>query len=208
MRHPSPTSLGLTALAMALAAGAAQAQTAMPAPAPATGQAAPAAGGTAAATATPTPGATVYGAAGEVVGTVDSVTPQGVVINMGATKAAVPASAIGAGTKGLTVSLTREQLTAATAQAQAASAAAVAPGASVRSSDGATVVGTVKSVDDQFVTLTTAKGADVRLPKNGVAPGAGGGLVVGMTAAQFEAATAGAGGGAAGAASAGTSPRR
>ena len=191
--------LFLTVLATATAAGAAQAQTAPATPPstapaqPTTGQQAnaPTAAGTATTPAAPTVGATIYGAGGQAVGRVDSVTPQGVVINTGTAKVAVPTAAVGTGPNGPTVSLTKEQLTAAAAQAQAAGAAAIAPGASVRSSDGATVVGTVKAVDDQYVTLTTSKGADVRLPKTGVANGPNG-LAVGMTAAQFDAATAGA----------------
>jgi len=203
--------LSLTALTTVLAAGvlttgAASAQMAqMPptgtgqttttttAPAqPTTGQQAnaPTAAGTAQTSAAPTVGATIYGAGGTPVGTVESVTAQGVVINTGSSKVAVPTASIGAGPNGPTVSLTAEQLTAAAAQAQQAGAASLAAGATVKSSDGQTV-GTVKSVDAQFVTLTTAKGTEVRLPPSGIANGPTG-AIIGMTASQFEAATAGA----------------
>lgn len=206
MRNPSLTALALVLPLGVLSAGAARAQTAPMTP-PAAGTAtttqtapaqpsaapqatAPAPAG-AGAQAAPTVGARVFGSDGQQVGTVDSVTPQGVVINTGTAKVAVPTAAIGTGPNGPTVSLTRDQLAGAAQQAQAAGAASITPGASVRSSDGSAVVGTVKTVDAQFVTLTTAKGAEVRLPKNGVANGPNG-PVVGMTAAQFEAATAGA----------------
>jgi len=191
--------LSFTAMAIVFAAGAAQAQTApadgqttTAAPTqPSTGQQAnaPTAAGTAT-TAAPTVGATVYGSGGAPVGTIESVTAQGVVINTGSAKVAVPTASIGSGPNGPTVSLTREQLTAATAQAQAAGAASLTAGTSVKSSDG-TSVGTVKSVDGQFVTLTTTKGAEVRLPASGIANGPTG-AIIGMTSAQFDAATAGA----------------
>jgi len=183
----------LSALALVLSAGAVAQTNPPPAqtPAPAATPGQPATGqAPAAAPASPTPGAVVYGAGGAQVGTVDSVTPQGVVINTGTARVAVPTASIGTGPNGLTVSLTREQLTAAASQAQAAGAASLTAGTSVKSSDGVTV-GSVKAVDDQFVTLTTTKGADVRLPKNGIANGPTG-AVIGLTGAQFEASTAGA----------------
>lgn len=51
---------------------------------------------------------------------------------------------------------------------------------------GGTPVGTIKSMDSQYVTLTTAKG-DVKLPVAGVGPGQNG-AVIGLTAAQLDAA--------------------
>lgn len=168
-----------------------QAQTAPtpPAAAPAT---------RAAASAVPTVGATIYDSAGAVVGTVDQVTPQAVVVSVGSAKVSLPPASIGAGPQGLRIALTRAEVVAAAGQAQAGAQqqlqAQLTPGATIRGSAGA-VVGTVKSADAQFVTLTTPRG-DVQLPTSGFGMGPNG-PVIGLTAAQLEAAQAQAGGSAA-----------
>jgi hypothetical protein len=167
------------------------AQTTAPAQQPATG-AAPAAA------ATPTVGATVYDSAGAEVGRVEQVTPQAVVVNVGGNKIGVPPTSMGPGPKGLTVAATRDQLVAATQQAQAQLQAQLTPGATVRGAQGATV-GTIKSNDGSLVTVTTPKG-DVALPIAGFGAGPNG-PVVGMTQAQIDAALAEAGAGANAAAS-------
>ncbi|WP_375402881.1 hypothetical protein [uncultured Sphingomonas sp.] len=158
-------------------------------PAASQAQTAPAAPATSAATATPVAGATIYDSAGAVVGTVDQVTPQAVVVNVDGSKVSLPPASIGSGPQGLRISITRAEVVAAAKQAQAGAQqqlqAQLMPGATVRGSAGA-VVGTVKSADAQFVTLTTTKG-DVQLPMSGFGMGANG-PVIGMTAAQLDAA--------------------
>jgi len=62
----------------------------------------------------------------------------------------------------------------------------IAPGATVTGSGGDTV-GTIDSVEGEFVTLKLTSGKLVRLPRTGVAPGPDG-AVIGMTAAELEAA--------------------
>lgn len=165
-----------------------QAQTAPAAPAPAPS-------GPAAAPAAPTPGATIYDSAGAVIGTVDQVTPQAVVVNVDNAKVSLPPASIGSGPQGLRIALTRAQVVAAAQQAQAGAQqqlqAQLTPGATVRGSGGI-VVGTVKAADAQYVTLTTTKG-DVKLPMSGFGMGANG-PVIGMTAAQLDAAVTQAGG--------------
>ncbi|WP_375429198.1 hypothetical protein [uncultured Sphingomonas sp.] len=155
----------------------------------------PAAPATAATAATPTVGATVYDSAGAAVGTIDQVTPQAVVLSVDDAKVSLPPASIGSGPQGLRIALTRAQVVAAAAQAQAGAEqqlmAQLTPGAMVRGSTG-TAVGTVKSTDAQYVTLTTTKG-DVKLPISGFAMGASG-PVIGMTAAQLDAAVTQAGG--------------
>jgi hypothetical protein len=160
-----------------------------------TAPAVPAASATAAAQATPTVGATVYDSAGAVIGTIDQVTPQAVVVNVDNAKVSLPPASIGSGPQGLRIALTRAQVVAAAQQAQAGAQqqlqAQLTPGATVRGSGG-TVVGTVKAADAQYVTLTTAKG-DVKLPMSGFGMGANG-PVIGMTAAQLDVAVTQAGG--------------
>ena len=174
--------LSLTAAAPAFA----QAQTTAPAQ--------PAAGATATAAAAPTVGATVYDPAGTPAGTIKSVDAQSVLISTGTNDVAVPMSAIGTSPKGVTVSLTRVQLDAAATEAKAAAAAQVkaqlVAGTSVSSLNGSAVLGTIKTADAEFVTLTTPKG-DVKLPVTGFAAGPNG-VILGLTAEQFAAVTAGA----------------
>lgn len=154
----------------------------------------PAAG--AAAAATPTVGATVYDSTGAVLGTVEQVTPQAVVVNVGGAKVGLPPAAVGAGPQGLRVATTRADIEAQAKQAQAGQQAQLAsqltPGVTVRGAGGATV-GTVKSADSQYVTLTTPKG-DVQLPIAGFSADANGPRIT-LTAAQLDAAIAQAGGG-------------
>lgn len=148
----------------------------------------------AAATATaavPTVGATVYDSAGAVLGTVDQVTPQAVYVNVDGTKVGLPTSAIGAGPQGFRIATTRADILSQAQAAQAAQKAQLTAGATVRGSAGATV-GTIKSIDADYVTLTTPRG-DVKLPANAVAAGPNG-PTIGMTAAELDAAIAQAGG--------------
>lgn len=176
------------ALFLASAAGA---QTApLPAPAPAQ----PAATAVAA---TPTVGATVYDSAGAVLGTIQQVTPQAVVIDVGGKPAALAPSAVGSGLRGLQVAITRAEVEAQTNQAQGANLQQqLVAGAQVRGAAGA-VVGTVKSSTAQTVTITTLKG-DAQLPVTGFAAGPNG-PVIGLTAAQLDAAMTQAGAAAPGA---------
>lgn len=184
--------LPLLATAGLLAASSASAQTSSaPATAPApAATAAPATGANVAA------GATIYDTAGGTVGTVASVSGGVAVIDTGTHKAGVPLTSIGTGAKGPTMAMTKAQLDAAAAQqqtqAQAQLQASLVPGAQVRGLEGTNVLGTIKSADAQFVTLTTAKG-DVKLPASGFSMGPNG-LIVGLTAAQFNAAVSQAGG--------------
>jgi hypothetical protein len=168
--------------------------TAVPALAQTAPSAAPAAQGTAAAPAASaaakvTAGATIFDASGAQVGTVDQVAGDVVTVNTGTNKVGVPLGNFAAGPNGLVLGNTKAQLDAAAAQAAAQSQAqlrtALVPGAAVRGTGGIEL-GKVKAADDQFVTITSAKG-DVRLPIAGVAAGPNG-LVAGMTAAEFQAA--------------------
>ncbi|MFA5966733.1 MAG: hypothetical protein WC804_22175 [Sphingomonas sp.] len=138
-------------------------------------------------------GATIYDPAGGEVGTIDTIAGDVVVVSTGTHKVSLAAKAFGTGPKGLTIALTRAQLDAAAAQAATDAAAALkvklAPGAQVHGVGGTAVVGAVKSVGDDFVDVTTPQG-DARLPITAFSIGGTGEIIIGMTAAQFEAAVA------------------
>lgn len=179
--------LALTIGSLIMVPAAALAQQAQPAP----GAAAPAASANASATA-PTVGATIYDSAGVALGTVASITPQAVVLNTGSAQVPVPPASIGKTDKGFAMAMTKADLDAAVAssqaQAQAALKAKLVPGTAVSGMQGA-ALGTIKTADADFVTLTTPKG-DVKLPIGGFSADASGKVIVGITADQLAAATA------------------
>lgn len=140
-----------------------------------------------------TVGATVYDTSGGTVGTVDSTDGTNAVVNTGTVKAAIPLSSLGKGEKGPVLAMTKAQLEAAAGQQQAQASAEfkskLVPGAAVYGTGG-TQVGTIKSADASFVTVTTDAG-DAKLPIAGFGPGPQG-VTLGMTAEQLKAAMGGA----------------
>ncbi|MDF2494971.1 hypothetical protein [Sphingomonas sp.] len=172
-----------------LAAATPLAANAQTAPAPQANAAA--ATGTATAAA-PTVGATIVDTQGNPVGTIASTDGTNAVVDTGTVKAAVPLSSFGTGPKGPTLAMTKAELEAAAGQGAAQAAAQfqsqLTTGATVYGAGG-TSVGTIKTVEGEFVTLTTPKG-DARLPKGSFGPGPQG-VTIGMTAAQLDAAMAG-----------------
>lgn len=138
-------------------------------------------------------GATVYDTSGGVVGTVDSTDGTNAIVNTGTVKAAIPLSSLGKGAQGPVLAMTKAQLEAAAGQQQAQASAEfkskLVPGAIVYGTGGAQL-GTIKSADASFVTLTTDSG-DAKLPVGGFGPGPQG-VTLGMTADQLKAAMGGA----------------
>jgi hypothetical protein len=134
-------------------------------------------------------GTQVYGPTGDTVGTVETLTPDAVVVNTGTAKATLARSSFGTSAKGPTIGMTKEQLEAAVQQAktQASSAldSSLTPGAPVRSKDGQPV-GKIGSVSGDNVVLDRAAGP-VTLKKAMFATDQQG-LILGMTAAEFESA--------------------
>jgi hypothetical protein len=161
---------------------------------PALAQAAP--GRTPIATAKPVAGATIYDPQGNVVGTIETMSADAVIVNTGANKVALPPDSIGSNEKGLVVSVTKADLDAAADQQQAAAKAQLqamlVAGTAVNSSDGQPV-GTITVADPQYVTVTTSQGIEVKLPANAFTTSQTGGLMIAMTAANFNAAVAGSG---------------
>ena len=138
-----------------------------------------------------TVGAVVRDTAGAEVGTIASVTPQAVVVSTGTNKVAIPPASFGTGANGPVLAATKAQLDAAAEQAAAAAKAdliaSLVPGAEVRGTGG-TVLGKVKATEGDIVIVETAKG-EVKVPAIGFTKGATG-VVLGMSAADFDAAVA------------------
>ncbi len=135
-----------------------------------------------------TVGMAVKDTQGGDVGTVTKVEPGFVTLKTDKHEVRLPSSSFTPNKGVLLFGMTRDQLNAATEQAEAQMAAKIAPGAAVSDSTGAPV-GTISAVDPQFVTVKLTSGSEVRLPRSGVAAGANG-VVVGSTAAQLQAAAA------------------
>ncbi len=150
---------------------------------PAAAQTAPAAAGF-------TAGAKVADTAGGEVGTITSVDGDFVILKTDKHEVRLPKTSFTAHEGGFIMAMTRDQVNAAVEQSLASAAEKIVVGASVTGSQGG-AVGTIDSLDDQFVTVKLTSGTLVRLPRSGIAPGPNG-PVIGMTVAELEAA-AGAG---------------
>lgn len=137
-------------------------------------------------------GATVFDTTGGTVGTIEAVNGDLAVVSTGAHKVSVPVSSFGQGTTGPVLAMTKAQLDAAASGAKASAdaelKALLTPGASVYGTGGA-VVGTVDSVDNEFVTLSV-DGQKAKLPLNSVSKGDQGPMVA-MSAADLKAALKG-----------------
>lgn len=133
-------------------------------------------------------GADVFGPQGGVVGQIESVSEQAVVVKTDKHSVPLPASAFGEGDTGPTITVTRDQLNAAMdeqlAAAEAEKAALLVEGTPVTGGAG-NIIGSITSVEGENVAIEGDHGA-FTLPasafvvQNGV-------LVTGVTAAQIEA---------------------
>jgi hypothetical protein len=133
-------------------------------------------------------GASVYDTTGA---TVDSVTAGVAVVNTGTNKVGLPLTSFAAGEKGPTIAMTKVQLDEAAGKAAADAAAALkaqlTPGAIVYGKAG-TKIGTIKEADDQYVTVTVAKGP-IKLPISAFGKGDTGPMIS-MTAEELDKAMA------------------
>jgi hypothetical protein len=132
-------------------------------------------------------GVTVYDPQGGVVGKVESLAGENVILDTGTVKATLPKTAFGSGAKGPSVNATKAQIeelvAASMAKANAALDAALVPGAEVRGKAG-NVIGTVKEVDGEQVFIQRDAGP-VSLTKAAFAMGPSG-LAISLTAAELE----------------------
>lgn len=162
--------------------------TGMPAAAPAA-SASGAATAAAPATASVAAGASVMDTKGGVVGTIASVSGDVAVVDTGTVKASIPVASFAKSDKGLLLGMTKAELEAAAAGAQAQANAALKPGTAVIDAKGGSV-GTIEAVEGDMVTVATPK-VKAKLPKSAIAMGPNG-AVISMTQAQLEAAAQGA----------------
>jgi hypothetical protein len=132
-----------------------------------------------------TAGQQVVDTSGAAVGTVVRVDGTNLVIKTDKHEVALPKTSFTANEGKLLFGMTQAQLNAEVEKAQAEAAKSIAPGATVKGSDG-TVAGTIDAVDTESVTVKLASGALIRVPRTGVAAG-NGEVVVGLTAAELQA---------------------
>lgn len=138
-----------------------------------------------------TTGATVTDTAGGTVGTIKSVDGEFAVLSTGTVEVRLPLTSFAAGASGPVIALTKSQVesaaSGATAERQAKLTSQIAAGTTVLDQSGGTV-GKIESVEGEFATVATEKNK-VKLPVSAFAAGANG-PVIGMTAAQLDAAAA------------------
>lgn len=140
----------------------------------------------------PAVGATVVDTAGAQVGTIETLTNGTAVINTGTNKVGYPVTSMTPGPNGVIIAMTKAQLDASyaeqVAKAKADLQSKLVAGTPVRSRNGAAQVGVIKAADPEFVTVTTTAKGDVRLPANGFSLDAQGGVIIGLTVDEFNAA--------------------
>nr|WP_294846307.1 hypothetical protein [uncultured Sphingomonas sp.] len=130
------------------------------------------------------PGTQVVDSAGGAVGSIASVKGNVVTVRTDSFEANLGKDSFAEVTGKLMIGLTKDQLNAAVQEQQAAAAASLAVGAVVKGSAGHPV-GTIETMDAEFVTLKLESGKLVKLPRNGVAASADGARI-GLTAQQLE----------------------
>lgn len=135
------------------------------------------------------PGVTVYDPQGGVVGKIDSIAGENVVLDTGTSKATLPKNVFGSSAKGHTVNATKAQIdsmvAAASAKSDAALEAALVPGAQVFGKAG-NLIGTIKSIEGDQVVLDRSEGP-VSLTRQAFAL-ATNRLIISMTSAELDAA--------------------
>ena len=134
-------------------------------------------------------GATVTDTAGGTVGTIKSVEGGFAVLSTGSVEVRLPLTSFANGASGPVIAMTKAQVEAAasgaTADRQAKLAAQIAAGTTVMDASGGTV-GKIEAVEGGFATVATEKNK-VKLPVSAFAAGPNG-PVIGMTAAELDAA--------------------
>ena len=136
----------------------------------------------------PSVGAQVRDTKGGEVGTITKVDGQFVIVKTDRHEVRLPVSSFTAHEGAFLMAMTRDQLNAEVEKTLASASANLAAGASVTGSQGG-LVGTIDSLDAEFVTVKLTSGKLVRLPRKSVAPGPNG-AVIGMSVAELEAAAA------------------
>lgn len=133
-------------------------------------------------------GANVSDTAGGAVGTITSVEGDYVVLKTDKHEVRLPKSSFTAVDNGFIMAMTQAQVNAAVEQSLAKADSLVTVGAMVRDTSG-DFVGSIQKVEGELATLRLSSGSLVALPVSAFGPGASG-PVVGMSAAELEAAGA------------------
>lgn len=140
-------------------------------------------------------GMKVFGPNGGEVGTVESTGDGVIVVDTGTNKAALGTDAFAKADNGLSIMMTKADLDAAVEKANAEARtqllASLIPGTEVKSVNGNAVIGTIAGNDAEFITVDH-EGQEVKLPVDAFMTQADGGVAISMTAAEFDAAVAGA----------------
>ena len=131
-------------------------------------------------------GAQVRDTSGGEVGTITKVEGEFVILKTDKHEVRLPVSSFTPSQGHFLMAMTRDQLNSEVDKAMAAANAKLVAGATLTGSQGGNV-GTIESIDNQFVTVKLASGKAVRLPRASVAAGPNGGVIA-MTVAQLEAA--------------------
>ena len=139
-------------------------------------------------------GDTVYDAAGDVVGTIDSAQDGNVSLNTGANTAVLPATAFAKGEKGWLFGMTKLELDAAVEKAEAEKAAklaaALVAGAELKSYDGV-LIGTIASIGEDGSVEIARENGNIALTKDQLTTDGAGGLMALFTAQQLQEALGG-----------------
>lgn len=131
-------------------------------------------------------GTQVTDSTGAPVGTVTAVNGDNVVVKTDKYQAALARTSLTASGGKLLFGMTQAQLDAQIEKSQAAAEASVKAGASVKGAAG-TPVGTIESVDADWVTIAVDPTHKLKLPRSGVRGNADGTVTVGLTAAEVQA---------------------
>lgn len=132
------------------------------------------------------PGMQVIDTAGNPVGIISAVKGATVILKTDTHEISLPSNSFTPNKGKLLFGMTRAQVNAAADQAAAAAKAAMVTGAKVYGKGG-TLAGHIQELDETYATIELTSGDLVRLPRNGLAPGHGG-AIVGITAAELQAA--------------------
>lgn len=137
-------------------------------------------------------GAEIKDPQGGFVGTVARVDGDTVIVKTDKHEVALGSASFTKVDSGYLMGMTQAELNAAVEASLAEAAKTMVAGAAVRGSDGNNV-GTIETIDDEFVTLALSGGQKARLPRAAIAATPQGPMI-GMTGAQLEAQVGGAAG--------------
>lgn len=134
-------------------------------------------------------GAQVLDTSSNPVGTVTAVNGDVVTVKTDKVEANLGKASFAQQGGKLYIGKTQAELNALVEQEKIAAEASLGVGKTVKGAQGADV-GTIEAIDADYVTLKLTSGKSVRIPRSGIA-GSANGAVVGMTAADIEAAAGG-----------------